>query len=182
MINTDNIDLPKAIKLIKTLERQLDEVNTVSKEYENEMETVLKTLQKEMIKLQDMNEEYRINKRDLEIKVEELETENACLSQKVLGLAKKNDKLIEENILLEHELCDLRKYVDSSSLNTISSDKSSKSSIYSKNSLKVSTYGSSLVVKPMLKNIYGNEMGLTPTIKESHSTVMTTTVSMSLST
>lgn len=181
MINTDNIDLPKAIKLIKTLERQLEEINIVSKEYEIEMENVLKTLQKEITRLEETNKECRRNKRNLEIKVEELETENACLAQKVKSLTQKNDKILEENILLEHEVCDLRKYIDSSSLNSVFSDKSSKSSICSRNSLTVSTNGSSLIVKPVFKNSYGKEIGLTPTTKESHSMVMATTVPMSLS-
>lgn len=182
MINIDNIDLPRAIKLIKTLEKQLEEVNVVSKEYENEMENVLKTLQTELSKLQEINKEYQINKRNLEIRVEELETENACLIHKTKTLTKNNDKLLEENILLEHEVCDLRKYIDSNPLHSIYSDKSSKSSIYSRNSLTVSTNGSSLIVKPLCKNSYGNEMGPTPTIKESHSIVVATTIPMSLST
>lgn len=182
MINTDNLDLPKALKLIKTLETQLDEINMVSKEYENEMENVLHRLQNEIHKIEQVNKKYHITGRNLEIRVEELESENAYLSQKIMNMMTQNDKLMEHNILLEHEVHDLRKYIDCDSLKSMSSEKSSVSSFCSANSMTVSTKGSSLLIKPILGKNNGNVNGLIPTIKLSQSTVMTTTAPMSLST
>ena len=182
MINIDSLDLPKALKLIRTLETQLDEINMVSKEYESEMENVLHELQNEITKLEQVNKEYHITGRNLEIRVEELESENSYLSQKLMNVMTQNDKLMEHNVLLEHEVYDLRKYGDCASLKSISSDKSSPSSFCSTSSMTVSTKGSSLLIKPILVDNKDNQNGLIPTIKLSQSTVMTTTAPMFLST
>lgn len=183
MSKLENIDLPKALKLIKTLQSQLEEVNMVSKEYESEMENVIDRLQLEVSHLNRERKNDRLLKRNLEIKMEEMESENSYLSQKLLNITSQNDKLMENNILLEHEVNDLRKRVDYDCLKSLASDKSSPSSLCSTSSMAVSTSGSSLLIKPIISNSKDtNQTGVIPTIQVSHSTVMTTTSSLSFST
>lgn len=180
MVDPEKIlDLPKALEIIRTLESQLAEINTVSKEYETEMEVVLHHLQSEVANLEQKNKEHHIKERNLEIKLEELESENDFLSQKLNNVLQQNDKLMENNILLEHEVIDLRKYTDCISLKSVSSGKSSSSSLCSTESLTVSTKGSSLLIKPAGSK--DNEISM-PTLEISQLTIISSTATIPLST
>lgn len=135
------MDLSTALNVISALESQLKELETVSKDYESEMEQVIDKLRREYVEKSDQCESQRIHTTELEIRVDELESENAFLSNKINFLQDENDRHLERNVLLEHELYDTREKLEN--VDHIDRKKKMKRD---KESLHVSTSGSTLLV------------------------------------
>ncbi|CCK71932.1 Ndl1p KNAG_0I01430 [Huiozyma naganishii CBS 8797] len=143
------MDLPAALSLIRSLQSQLEEINAVSREYENEMEHVIQGLQNDINTLNDERDTQKRRMIELEIKVDDLENENSLLSSKLIDSNSQNDKLLERNVLLEHEVHDLQDYCDKQRRGLDrrgSVSKEKNSTMPTVDSLKVSMRGPSLVV------------------------------------
>ncbi|CAR30909.1 hypothetical protein ZYGR_0P02130 [Zygosaccharomyces rouxii] len=137
------MDLSTALNVISTLESQLKELETMSKDYESEMEQVIDKLRRDYVEKCDQWESQRTHVTELEIRVDELESENAFLSNKINFLEEENDRHLERNVLLEHELYDAKERLE----NVDHIDRKKKLKRDSE-SLQVSTSGSSLLVMP----------------------------------
>ncbi|GAV54480.1 hypothetical protein ZYGR_0AM00180 [Zygosaccharomyces rouxii] len=137
------MDLPTALNVISTLESQLKELEIMSKDYESEMEQVIDKLRRDYVEKCDQWESQRTHVTELEIRVDELESENAFLSNKVSFLQEENDRHLERNVLLEHELYDTKERLEN--IDHIDRKKKLKRD---NESLQVSTSGSTLLVMP----------------------------------
>lgn len=137
------MDLSTALNVISTLESQLKELETMSKDYESEMEQVIDKLRRDYIEKCNQWESQKTHVTELEIRVDELESENAFLSNKINFLQDENDRHLERNVLLEHELYDARERLEN--IDHIDRKKKVKRSA---EPLQVSTSGSTLLVMP----------------------------------
>lgn len=137
------MDLPTALNVISTLESQLKELEIMSKDYESEVEQVIDKLRRDYVEKCDQWESQRTHVTELEIRVDELESENAFLSNKVSFLQEENDRHLERNVLLEHELYDTKERLEN--IDHIDRKKKLKRD---NESLQVSTSGSTLLVMP----------------------------------
>ncbi|CUS21058.1 LAQU0S02e04896g1_1 [Lachancea quebecensis] len=162
------LSLDDAFQVIEDLQKQIEELEAASHEYETELEGVVKKLESQLnekdafIACLQQSQKPTVNFKErvttLEIQVDELESENYALRSKLKALETENDTVIEQNVLLQHELADVRQGVRSStekskanglvnipnSSNRICSTHSSRAS----NALKVSSNQSSLRVSP----------------------------------
>ena len=141
------MDLETALQVIKSLEQQLDELEDAEKEYENEMEEVIENLKKEVVQ---KNQELSSNKKqivDLEIRVDELETQNAVLLNRNENLQAENDQHLEKNVLLEHELAYMKETLSTSSPSTTIEHKKIRRPDV--DDFKVTTSGSTLFISPL---------------------------------
>ncbi|AQZ18571.1 NDL1 (YLR254C) [Zygosaccharomyces parabailii] len=102
------MDLPTALNVISTLESQLKELETLSKEYEFEMEQVIVKLREDYTEKCNEFVAQKSYVTKLEIQVDELESRNAYLTNRIQTLQLENDQHLERNVLLEHELCDAK--------------------------------------------------------------------------
>ncbi|GCE99310.1 hypothetical protein ZYGM_002944 [Zygosaccharomyces mellis] len=137
------MDLSTALNVISTLELQLKELETMSKDYESEMEQVIDKLRRDYIEKCNQWESQKTHVTELEIRVDELESENAFLSNKINFLQDENDRHLERNVLLKHELYDAKERLEN--IDHIDRKKKVKRST---ESLQVSTSGSALLVIP----------------------------------
>lgn len=138
------MDLPTALNVISTLESQLKELETLSKEYEFEMEQVIVKLRQDYIEKCNESVAQKSYVTKLEIQVDELESQNAYLTNRIQTLQVENDQHLEQNVLLEHELCDAKeKSKDNHHLNR------KKKLKRSDEFLQVSTTESGLLVKSL---------------------------------
>ncbi|SCU90641.1 LAME_0E09428g1_1 [Lachancea meyersii CBS 8951] len=116
-MTTAELGLEDAHNLIAILQKQLDELGKTSHEYEQELEEVIQKLESELIEKDDkilrmQRGEARKDANEqittLEIQADELEAENRILRSQLKESKAENDRLVEQNVLLEHELTDLR--------------------------------------------------------------------------
>ncbi|SCU97852.1 LAFA_0G13740g1_1 [Lachancea sp. 'fantastica'] len=111
------LTLDQAHDLIASLEKQLEELESTSHDYEQELERYIQKLQTDLkekdesivlLKQGEENRETRERITVLEIQTDELEQENRVLRSQLRESKSENDRLMELNVLLEHELTDLR--------------------------------------------------------------------------
>lgn len=140
------MDLATALNVISTLESQLKELETVSKDYESEMEQVIERLRRDYIEKCDQMESQKTHVTELEIRVDELESGNAFLSNKLNLLEEENDRYLERNVLLEQELYGAKEKLDNT--DHIDRKKKLKRDNEFLQVSTVSTSGSSLLVMP----------------------------------
>lgn len=140
------MDLTTALDVISTLESQLKELETVSKDYESEMEQVIEKLRRDYVEKCDQLEFQKTHVTELEIGMDELESANAFLSNKMKLLEEENDRYLERNVLLEQELYGAREKLENT--DHIDRKKKLKRDNETLQFSTVSTSGSSLLVMP----------------------------------
>lgn len=139
------MDLPTALRVISSLEGQLKELESFSREYESEMEQVIDKLRNDYVKVSEGMQGQKSAVTKLEIRIDELESENSYLINKVRALELENDRQLEQNVLLEHEMHDLQELL----VNKAQPDINNKKLKLNNNEpLRVSTLGSSLLIAP----------------------------------
>lgn len=139
------MDLPAALDVISSLESQLKELESMSKDYEFEMEQVIEKLRKDYISKCDELQAQKGYVTKLEIRLDDLENENAFLLNKMQNLQEENDQHLERNVLLEHELSDTREKLEQNHCARVDRKKKLKRD---DEILQVSTSGSALLVLP----------------------------------
>ncbi|CEP61697.1 Ndl1p LALA0_S03e08812g [Lachancea lanzarotensis] len=146
MVRSRELSLDEAHNLIASLEKQLEELEATSHDYEQELEGFIQKLQTDLndkdetiksLKRGDEHKEARERITALEIQTDELEEENRVLRSQFRTFKGENDRLMELNVLLEHEVADLRS--TSQSIRRRDSDNCSKTSFDHENeSLRIS--------------------------------------------
>ncbi|SCV04895.1 LANO_0G13784g1_1 [Lachancea nothofagi CBS 11611] len=110
------LSIEDARKVIISLEKQLEELECTSNEYEVELEGVIQKLETQMLEKDELIESLKRDKApkniqrqiaSLEIRADELENENRSLRCQLRDSQTENDALIEQNVLLQHEVSDL---------------------------------------------------------------------------
>ncbi|SCW02563.1 LAFE_0F09208g1_1 [Lachancea fermentati] len=140
------MDLPTALRAISTLEKQLEELESTSNEYELELEATVERLKVELQKAKDEKNSVQSsnvaanNITKLEIRIDELENENRALKSQVESLRRENDSILEENVLLQHEVNDMTELIHQTQ---VIPQKSIKEAPHGEN-IRVSSNGSSL--------------------------------------
>ncbi|CCF59984.1 hypothetical protein KAFR_0I02040 [Kazachstania africana CBS 2517] len=104
--------LETALDVIRSLESRLEELNDISRKYEMEMESMVDNLTQELQETIASNSTLSQKVVDMEIRVDDLENDKNFLSNKNEILKLENDKLLESNILLNHEIHDLKQKFD----------------------------------------------------------------------
>lgn len=137
--------MPTALKVISSLEDQLKELEFVSREYESEMEQVIDKLRKDNLAKDSELENRKAIVTKLEIRVDELETEQSYLNNRIETLELENDREVERNVLLEHEIHDLRELSDNKNQPTDTNKRVKRNDNVP---LRVSTVGSTLQILP----------------------------------
>ncbi|CCE62031.1 hypothetical protein TPHA_0B03610 [Tetrapisispora phaffii CBS 4417] len=89
---------------LEVLKLERDELNSVSADYEKQMEEVIENLKLEI-------KEYKENIITLEIKNDELESENIINTSVIKNLRSQNDDLIEKNVILGDEILSLKETI-----------------------------------------------------------------------
>ena len=186
-----NLDLETALQIISSLETQLSELESATKEYENDLEQVISNLKSDLLESQQQN---RCNKKqitELEIQVDELENENIQLRNKIETLQLESDRRLERNVLLEHELLDTKDALQRLKVNKEEAtsgetrrnnrplpSQTKKMKLY-KDTIKVSTTCSTLYLQNMTKtnNTARNHCNI-PNTQITQSTVIATTSSV----
>lgn len=149
------IELSQALEVISTLEQQLEALETTSREYENELEVVIEKLKQELLskndEIQKLKDQVTHPPREdqvtsLEILVDELEIENNSLKAQVGALQQDNDRSLEQNVMLKHEINDLRE-----ALQRIPKDDKIEKNLHHSSSMRVTTKGPTLRVTSMTK-------------------------------
>ncbi|CCK73511.1 Ndl1p NDAI_0G05280 [Naumovozyma dairenensis CBS 421] len=107
-MDLENIDLASAKRVIKDLESQLEQIKELGEEYEIQLEQTIENLKEELINKESQIEGNKKRITALEIQVDDLENEKNVTNNKLQNCTVENDKLMEQNILLEHELSDLK--------------------------------------------------------------------------
>ncbi|SCU98766.1 LADA_0H15236g1_1 [Lachancea dasiensis] len=108
------LSLEDAQRLILSLERQLEELGSTSHEYELELEGVIKNLESQLNEKDEMlgaakaSKNLREQVTTLEIRTDELESENRTLRHQLRQMEIENGNILEQNILLQHELSDFQ--------------------------------------------------------------------------
>ncbi|KAM3159998.1 hypothetical protein ACU8KH_06101 [Lachancea thermotolerans] len=163
-----HLSLDDAFQIIEDLQKQIEELEAASHEYETELEGVVKKLESQLnekdafiASLQQAQMPtggFKERLTVLEIQVDELESENYALRSRLKLLEAENDSVIERNVLLQHELADVRQGTKPSietpkadSLINVSNPPNRTCSTHSSrssNALKVSSNQNSLRVSP----------------------------------
>ncbi|CAI4046901.1 hypothetical protein N7582_003930 [Saccharomyces uvarum] len=185
-----NMDLESAIQIISSLESQLNEIETATREYENDLEQVISNLKKELLESHTQHKSSKKQITGLEIQVDELENENIQLRNRIETLQLESDRRLERNVLLEHELLDTRDALQRLKVNkeetTAGETKRNTGPLPTQNkkmklfkdTIKVSTTCSTLYLQNMTKNNTVMHHCNIPNTQITQSTVIATTSSV----
>lgn len=111
------LSLDDALCVIRDLQSQIEELGSASHDYETELEGMIKKLELQVkekdkviqsLKSNEPSVCYQKQITSLEVQIDDLESENCALRSRLGALQSENDSVIEQNVLLQHEISDLK--------------------------------------------------------------------------